>query len=362
MLVASEIAEDKVTLSMLAALEPADGRVVVVRPQIDDAVGTIVVRQVLVFGILGEGKVQDLHPRQTDAFAQGAHLVGDHAQVLSNDRQIITERLSKRLEKRIARPGQPASLNRRRFRCRDLPVGLQSAKVVDAQDVHQFEHGLDALYPPAKAIGGDGVPAVKRVSPALPRGAEIVGGDPGNDGELSLVIHVKNSGVGPGVGAVGGNKDRDVANDLDPAFVRIVAQCGPLFEKSELCVLAQVHLIGQLGAPLGQCVGLALDELDLPRVPHGAAVRGLEGHEQSIVVQPVFFFLAETLKRCTLARLRVAIESPHGALQHVHFPVDHRSIVDVVRGQVRRRVQVLCRQVSALHQPLEVNQQRIPGV
>ena len=65
------------------------------------------------------------------------------------------------------------------------------------------------------------VPAVQRVAPALAGGAEVVGRHAGHHGRPAVRVELEQLGPRPDVGALVGDEDRHVADDLDAALVGI---------------------------------------------------------------------------------------------------------------------------------------------
>ncbi len=98
-----------------------------------------------------------------------------------------------------SRPGacDPAAALGRRVAARYLPVGREAAEVVDADDVHERERRAHALDPPAEAVRAHPLPVVKRVAPELPRLAEVVGRDSGDDRGRAVLLELEQVGVAP---------------------------------------------------------------------------------------------------------------------------------------------------------------------
>src|SRR5439155_1485634 len=130
---------------------------------------------------LSEGELQYLHAWNANRLAQLDHFGRDESEVLGDERQ-IAERVAHRVEERLAGTGHPAAVNRSRLGSRDLPVGSEAAEVIDAQYVGEAERGAESRHPPAITRLAQDVPPVERIAPPLPRLAEVVGRNAGDDG------------------------------------------------------------------------------------------------------------------------------------------------------------------------------------
>ena len=78
----------------------------------------------------------------------------------------------KRAKQLEARRLDPLAVDRGLFLGGNRPIGLESAKVVEAHDVVELDGAANAIDPPAKSnsvcIGRrKNVPAIKRIAPAL---------------------------------------------------------------------------------------------------------------------------------------------------------------------------------------------------
>src|SRR5206468_6549584 len=125
----------------------------------------------------------------------------DDAQVLGHDGQ-LAERLRCGLEERGTGTLHPAAMSGGRFTGRDLPVALEAAEMIEADQVHHVERGAYAVDPPAVAIAREGVPLVYRVTPELAGRAEVIGWDTGDRCRFAVVIETKILRVRPYVGAI----------------------------------------------------------------------------------------------------------------------------------------------------------------
>ena len=188
-------------------------------------------------------------------------------------------------KKRRPGPLHPAAVDRGRRVPRHLPVRLEAAEVVEAHEVHEGEHGAEAVDPPRVAGAGERVPAVERVAPELAGGAEVVGRHAGLERRPAVGGEVEELGVGPDVGAVVGHEDRDVAHDADAALAGLPAHVRPLLEEEPLLELDLAHLAGELAPGPGERLRSRLTRAAVPGAPGRPAVGPLQRHEEGEVVR-----------------------------------------------------------------------------
>jgi hypothetical protein len=110
----------------------------------------------------------------------------------------------------------------------------------DIAELHRLSHPLD---PPAIALGGVCRPAVERIAPALSGGTEVVRRYAGHDAGTTVGIEIEQRGIRPHVGAVRGDEDRQVADDVDAAGVGVVLQRRPLLVKAPLAELPETDFL-----------------------------------------------------------------------------------------------------------------------
>ena len=87
-------------------------------------------------------------------------------------------------------------------------------------------------------------PAVNRVAPKLTCGREIIRWNTGYHSRISFIIQVEELRMGPYVRAVHRNKNRNITDDLNALFMRIIHQVIPLLEKAELHEFIEVDFTG----------------------------------------------------------------------------------------------------------------------
>ena len=90
-----------------------------------------------------------------------------------------------------------------------------------------------------------GGPVVEGIAPELACGAEIVGRYSGHDRRKSVFIEIKKLFMGPDIGAVRRNENRNITDNADAFFMGIVFQFVPLFKENVLKKTVVVHRILQ---------------------------------------------------------------------------------------------------------------------
>ena len=106
--------------------------------------------------------------------------------------------------------------------------------MVDAQIVCQGELASDAADPPLISRLFMVIPVVKRISPELACRAEVIRRHSGYGARMSFGIELEQLFVRPDIGAVGGDENRDVADDGNVVFVCVFPQLEPLLLKDKL--------------------------------------------------------------------------------------------------------------------------------
>src|ERR1035438_9846333 len=159
------------------------------------------------------------------------------------------------------------------FAGRYFPISFEAAKVVQTDHIHHLERRSQSIDPPLVSGGLQAVPAINRVSPELPVGAEIIGRYAGHLSGPAVGIEFKQIGIRPDIGAVVGHVDWSVPHHPHAAGLTITFQLSPLAEEFPLPEFLELHLarVRLMGAPFG---------------PGYLAVGILERHESSEIVKP----------------------------------------------------------------------------
>src|SRR5690242_21885435 len=115
--------------------------------------------------------------------------------------------------------------------------------MIEADVVAVQRSPAKAVDPPVVAAGFHRRPIVKRAAPALPGGAEGVGGNAGDDLRFEVVLsEAKEVAMRPHVGAVVIDKNRDIAHHPDGALGAVKPQGMPLLVEEELNHATKINL------------------------------------------------------------------------------------------------------------------------
>lgn len=332
------------------SLKPAACRLVVVSAHVGDGVGNVVVRQVVRVGAL-KGKLQDLHAGEARVVAHIDDAGGEEAQVLGDDGQ-RAELFLERLEELEAGTLRPRTVGRIRRGERHLPIGLEAAEVIQADDVVHVEGGANAALPPGETVGFHGVPVVDGISPVLAGGRELVGRRAGDTYGITGGVDLKELGCGPHLDGVARDIDGQVADDEDVALVGIGLEAAPLTIEEVLRHLVVEHARGMGGADLGRSLTAGTELCGpLPKCLETALL--LDGHELAVGDEPVFVGLDKLVE---VGRL-VGGKALGGAVENLTTATKDGAIVDIagVGAQVHA-VDIALLQVTCLDELGKVNE------
>jgi len=104
-------------------------------------------------------------------------------------------------------------------------------------------------------------------------------------------------GVGPHVRTVGGDVDGDVADEVDAALGRRLAERAPLADEAELDERVVAHRLPEVLAGAGERLGRPSANVLGPVGPRRLVVALLERREQGVVVEPPRLAVPERLER-----------------------------------------------------------------
>src|SRR5271157_753634 len=138
------------------------------------------VRQVLVSAAVPKTELQDPHAGKIQLLAEFGHFGRDVAKIFGYERQ-LSERAAQCVEEVHIGPLHPMPVDGRRFVGWDLPVGLESAEMVEPYDVVGLNRPAHALDPPVVPAQLELVPVVERIAPALAGFAEGIRRDAGDN-------------------------------------------------------------------------------------------------------------------------------------------------------------------------------------
>ena len=215
--VEAEVLQRVLALGLRRRAPPAHHGVVVVRAGVADLAALVAVGQEAVLRAAAEGELQHRHAGQVEPLDELGHARRHQPEVLGYHGQRAPELGLQRVEERGAGRGHPLAFDRRRLAGGDGPVGVEAAEVVHAHLVEELEVALEAALPPREAARLHAVPAVERVAPELAGGAEVVRRHARHGVRAALRVEVEEVGLGPHLGAVGGDVDREVAEKGDVA-------------------------------------------------------------------------------------------------------------------------------------------------
>ena len=111
-----------------------------------------------------------------------------------------------------------------------------------------------------------------------------------HQGGDAILVQLDDLGMRPGVGGVLRAVDGHIAEELNADAIAVSLQCEPLLEEDVLAEDVVAHLHVQIGAVLGNCLGLAQNDVAVrPLRPHIVAEGAFHGGEQGKVLHPIVF-------------------------------------------------------------------------
>src|SRR5215468_2706255 len=125
----------------------------------------------------------------------------------------------------VARAFAPCSLYGRRRIGWDDVVAFETAKMVQAHDIHELQDGSQPCNPPRIARVSHNVPAVHRVSPPLSCYTKIVWWDTSDLRGLTRVIQGEQSEMPPDISTIVCHIDGEIANQTNATFMAVLFQC-----------------------------------------------------------------------------------------------------------------------------------------
>ena len=304
------------------SFKPAACRLVVVSAHVGDGVGNVVVRQVVRVSAL-KGKLQDLHAGEARVVAHIDDAGGEEAQVLGDDGQ-RAELFLERLEELEAGTLRPRTVGRIGRGERHLPIGLEAAEVIQADDVVHVEGGANAALPPGEAVGLHGVPVVDGVAPVLAGGRELVGRRAGDAHGIAGGVDLKELRRRPHLDGVTRDIDGQVADDENVALVGIGLEAAPLAIEEVLRHLVVEHTRRIVGADLGGSLAAGAEfRGPLPKRLETALL--FDGHELTVGDEPVLVGLDKVIE---IGRL-VGSKALGGAVENLTAAAKDSTVVDI---------------------------------
>ena len=177
--------------------------------------------------------------------------MGHKAQVLRND-LVPAQALLRPAEQ--LHPGTffPVAFRGALCPVRDGEILVKAPEMVDTGNVVHLVAVPQPGQPPVIAGLAVVLPAVQGIAPQLAVGREPVGRTARHRHRDIILVQLEQLGVGPGVGAVHGHINGNIADDFDPVLIGIGLQRPPLLEELELEILLELNFIVQLLAVIVQ--------------------------------------------------------------------------------------------------------------
>jgi len=107
--------------------------------------------------------------------------------------------------------------------------------MVQANDINVCQDSAQSIDTPAVAGTTNSVPVVNWIAPELPCGAEIVGRDTRDETWPVLFIQQEQFRIGPYIARIGGDKERQIANQAQASGVGVFLEALALAGKSRNC-------------------------------------------------------------------------------------------------------------------------------
>ena len=316
----------KAALALRGIGKPALGGVVVVGAGVDDVVIGIKMGQIDALAAVVERELEHLHAGVARSLEELGHAGGDQAEVFGDDRHVAQTRPDG-VEQIHARAFQPIADDGVLGRIRDGIIFVKAAEVVDAGHVVELGSRRDAVDPPLVAGGLEVLPVIQRVAPQLAGRGEIVRRAARHADGMALLVQPEHLGVGPGVRAVHGDINRNVAKELDAQGIDVAAELLPLLIEQILKEFVEADVLVQIAAVGADGIGVAqADALILPLGPGAHAEGLLHRHIQRVVFQPGAVFADEVVEIGQIALLRVVERDA----QHPEAQLIDAGVIDVL--------------------------------
>src|SRR4029077_158355 len=138
----------------------------------------------------------------------------------------------------------PAAMNRRWLLSGNLPELLEAAEMIEANVIAGLCGPAQPTNPPVVASRAHGIPIVERIAPALAGRAESIRRHAGDHFGLKIVPETIKILVGPNIGAIVVDKNRDVSHYANRSLGTVQSQGMPLLPERKLDDPANRHLRG----------------------------------------------------------------------------------------------------------------------
>src|SRR6266403_1180749 len=198
-------------------------------------------------------------------------------------------------------------MNRGWFVCRNLPELGKSAEMIESDVVKIVRDPAHAVDPPRISLRLHHIPAIQRMAPTLTVFAEKIRRHAGDDLGIELRRQAIQIRVGPDIGAVEIDKDRDVAHDSNRTLSAIGSERLPLFEEKELHDAADIEIVEHFRVRLLERRRIAMSQLAGPVVPALQLEPRAQTIEENEVIEPPLVLPAEGFR----SRAGIRCGGPH---------------------------------------------------
>ena len=229
--------------------------------------------------------------------------------------------------------------------------------MVETDHVEQFAGPAHPIDPPIEAAFPEHLPPIQRIAPALAGRAEIIRRHPRHADRLALLIQLKQLRVRPHVRRIIGNKDGDVAHQLDAALGAVSAQVQPLIIKRELDRFFHLQRFGILLAELRKRRGIAVGQRTRPIGPYSICMLLTQNNKRNIVVEPRSLLAAKLLKTRPLSVLVLCQKVCSSLMQQRQFLLLH--LVEVDGGRRPRQAELIAIEPAPIGQHVQAYQERV---
>ena len=326
---------------------------------VDDSVSREAMRQIDMSAGVAERELQYRHAGNLVPLPQGSYVRCNDAQIFRKKGQ-AAQSLAQLVEQLIAGPIHPTPMDRRSLVRRNLPELRETAKMIQPDEIAGLGRPAQPLNPPLVTLRPHRIPVVERISPTLPGCAERVGRNAGDDLWLQISIQPKQIGVSPHIGTVVIDKNGDIAYHPDGTLGTVESQGVPLLVEEELNGPADLQSFGEF-MPCGiERLRFAAGQLARPLAPNLLLVTLPKRVVEDEVLQPPGILFAKTIKARSSISRSAAEESFCGFSKQWQLHRANLTVVDISNAVGQRR-ETRRLDPPALRQPVQADEQRIPG-
>ena len=226
--------------------------------------------------------------------------------------------------------------------------------------IDEVEQRTEAVHPPGVACARECIPTVVGIAPQLPGRAEVVRRNTGDHCWPAVRLELKPLGPRPDVGAVVGDKDREIAHDVDRACVARLAYAVPLLEEEELRQLVQLNLLLPPGRPPRDGRRFAPCDIGFPHRPRHVLVPGFDRHEEGVVIQPGALRGAEAVEPVAQRGGRTGKALEHSRPERLTMR-NHPRVVDQSIVKAKGAAKLRSGKQVLLDQQVEADEEGIAG-